>query len=228
MSGGLRYERGPITRHAISMDPTALWLYFVLVFGIVVVPGMDMLFVLANALSGGRRAGLAATAGIMLGGACHTLFGTAFVTGLSRLVPAVSTAMMVVGSLYMIWIGWTLVRSSITVGAIGTAPRRSDASIFRQGLLTCLLNPKAWLFVLAVFPQFIRPGDGPVWLQASLMGVVTVAVQMLVYGGLGMAATAGRDALTGSPAVTVWLGRCAGALLIAVAALALFRVATGS
>ena len=46
-----------------------LWLYFVLLVGIVVVPGMDMMFVLANALTGGRRAGLAATAGIMLGGA---------------------------------------------------------------------------------------------------------------------------------------------------------------
>lgn len=52
-----------------------LWLYAVLVFGIVVVPGVDMLFVLANALTGGRRAGLAATAGVMLGGAAHTLFG---------------------------------------------------------------------------------------------------------------------------------------------------------
>src|SRR5215475_11561517 len=46
-----------------------LWLYFLLLFGIIIVPGMDMLFVLANALTGGRGAGLAATAGIMLGGA---------------------------------------------------------------------------------------------------------------------------------------------------------------
>jgi threonine/homoserine/homoserine lactone efflux protein len=33
-----------------------LWLFFVLLFGIIVVPGMDMLFVLTNALTGGRRA----------------------------------------------------------------------------------------------------------------------------------------------------------------------------
>ena len=46
-----------------------LWLFFLLLFGIIIVPGMDMLFVLANALTRGRAAGLSATAGIMIGGA---------------------------------------------------------------------------------------------------------------------------------------------------------------
>ena len=58
-----------------------LWLFFVLLFGIIAVPGMDMLFVLANALTGGSNRGLAATAGIMLGGAVHTLNGTATAVG---------------------------------------------------------------------------------------------------------------------------------------------------
>ena len=40
-----------------------LWLYFTLLFGIIIVPCMDMLFVLANSLTSGRRAGMAATAG---------------------------------------------------------------------------------------------------------------------------------------------------------------------
>lgn len=197
---------------------TAMSLYFVLVLGIILVPGMDMFFVLANALTGGRRAGFAATFGMMVGGICHTLFGTAFVTGLSRLVPAISQAMLVAGSLYMMWIGWTLARSTITVGNVGAAPARSDATIFGQGLLTCVLNPKAWLFVVAVFPQFMKAEYGPIWLQALLMGAMTVALQLVVYGGLGLAATTGRDALTASPAATVWLGRGAGALLIVAAA----------
>ena|SRR5690606_22471336 len=214
----------------MQTDPytTALWLYFILVFGIVLVPGMDMFFVLANALARGRRAGLAATAGIMLGGACHTLFGMAFVTGLSRLLPAISSTMMVAGSLYMMWIGYTLVRSSITVAAVGPAQVRSDATIFTQGLLTCILNPKAWLFVLAVFPQFMKPEYGPIWAQGLALGAITVIVQMVVYGGLGLAATTGRDALTGSPAATIWIGRGAGALLIAVGVYALAQALNGA
>lgn len=195
----------------------ALWLYFVLVFGIVVVPGMDMLFVIANALTGGRGAGLAATAGIMLGGVCHTMFGTAFVTGLSVLVPSLAPAMMIVGSLYMAWIGYQLTRSSITVEAVGPAARKSDLSILLQGLTTALLNPKAWMFVMAVFPQFMKPEYGPIAGQALVIAAITVTVQMLVYGSLGLAANRGREALTGNPATTMWLGRGAGWLLVVVA-----------
>ena len=205
------------------MYATALWLYFVLLVGIIVVPGMDMFFVLANALTGGRPAGLAATAGIMLGGVCHTLFGTMFVVGLSSLVPAISKVMLLAGSLYMLWIGISLLRSTIEVHSVAKAAHRSTPAIFLQGLLTCILNPKAWLFVLAVFPQFMKPEYGPIGVQAFVMGLMTVFVQMTVYGGLALAAGKGREALTGHPAATVLIGRAAGALLVATAAFALWE-----
>lgn len=209
------------------MDMSALWLYFVLLVGIIVVPGMDMLFVLANALTGGRQAGAVATGGIMIGGIFHTIFGTAFVTGLSTLLPTVAPAMMVAGSLYMMWIGFTLSRSAIEVDAVDAAAARPLGTILAQGILTCVLNPKAWLFVLAVYPQFMKPNYGPIWLQALIMGILTITVQMAVYGGLALAALRGRDALTANHAATVWIGRGAGLLLMAVACLTLFRAMKG-
>ncbi|UJW85980.1 LysE family translocator [Devosia sp. SL43] len=195
----------------------ALWIYLVLLFGIIVVPGMDMFFVIANALTGGRRAGFAAVGGIMLGGAVHTLFGAIAVGVLTQLPTMLFQAMILVGAAYMAWIGWTLLRSSITVDSIGQTKSRSDWVAFRQGLVTCLLNPKAYLFVLAVFPQFIRPEYGPIWSQALVMGIMTVTMQFVIYGGLALAAGKGRDALIGNPQATIWIGRGAGALFIAAA-----------
>ncbi|MEW9305189.1 LysE family translocator [Labrys neptuniae] len=204
-----------------------LWLFLILLAGIIIVPGMDMLFVLANALTGGRRAGLAATSGIMAGGICHTLFGTVAVAALSRLVPALATTMILVGSAYMIWIGIRLLRSSITVGEVETGRAVAPARIFSQGLMTCLLNPKAWLFVLAAYPQFLNPSFGPLWPQALVMGLMTVLVQFAVYGGLALMAARGRDALTSSPALSIWAGRSAGLLLVGVAAFGLVHRLAG-
>lgn len=204
----------------------ALWIYLVLLFGIIVVPGMDMFFVLANALTGGRRSGMSAVSGIMLGGAVHTLFGAIAVGVLTQLPTMVFQAMILVGAAYMAWIGWTLLRSSITVDSIGQARSRSDWVAFRQGLVTCLLNPKAYLFVLAVFPQFMRPEFGPIWSQALVMGIMTVIMQFLIYGALALAAGKGRDALIGNPQVTIWIGRGAGALFIAVALFTAWHGAT--
>ncbi len=200
-----------------------LWIFFLLLAGIIVVPGMDMMFVLANALTRGRRAGIAATLGLMVGGICHTLFGTVAVAGLNRLIPAVSGVMLIAGSAYMMWIGLTLARSSIVVDKVDNDIVRSSRTVFGQGIVTCLLNPKAWLFILAVYPQFMSPVYGPLWPQAVAMGTMTVATQLVVYGGLALAAARGRDALVTNPGLTIWVGRAAGMLLMAVAAYTLLR-----
>lgn len=194
----------------------ALWIYLILLFGIIVVPGMDMFFVLANALTRGRRAGFAAVGGIMVGGAAHTLFGALAVGVLTQLPGMIFQAMILIGAAYMAWIGYTLLRSAITVDSIGAASTRTDWVAFRQGLVTCLLNPKAYLFVLAVYPQFMRPEYRPIWSQALVMGLMTVVMQFLIYGALALAAGKGRDALVGHPGVTTWIGRGAGALFVAV------------
>jgi threonine/homoserine/homoserine lactone efflux protein len=201
----------------------ALWIFFILLAGIIIVPGMDMIFVIANSLTGGRRAGLTATFGIMTGGAFHTAFGAFAVVGMSRLVPQLYGPMLLAGALYMIWIGWTLIRSSITVDPIGALKSRSPAAIFAQAIVTCILNPKAWLFVLAAYPQFIKPDFGPLWSQALVIGVMVAGMQFAVYGGLGLMAAQGRDAMVGNPNLTIWSGRIAGLLLVAAAAYTLWH-----
>ncbi|WP_112664080.1 LysE family translocator [Microvirga flavescens] len=200
-----------------------LWLFTILLFGIIIVPGMDMLFVLANSLTGGRRSGFAATAGIMFGGAAHTLFGALGVGLLYRLAPSAFTALLFIGAAYMAWIGFTLLRSSITVETVGAAKARSLWVAFRQGAVTCLLNPKAYLFVLAVYPQFMLPQYGTIWTQALVMGLLTVLMQFGVYGGLALAAGSSRRFLVSRPRTTMLIGRAAGLLFIAIAAITVLR-----
>ncbi|MDX8432138.1 LysE family translocator [Mesorhizobium abyssinicae] len=193
-----------------------LWLFFILLFGIIVVPGMDMLFVLANALTGGSNRGLAATGGIMLGGIVHTLNGAIGVGLLMHFVPILFTPLLIAGAAYMAYIGITLMRSSITIGQDGPSGSRSAWKAFRQGLMTCLINPKAYLFILAVYPQFLKPDYGPIWMQATVMGLMTIATQAAIYGGLAVTAGSSRQLLVANPRATVLAGRAAGLLLFAV------------
>jgi len=199
-------------------DIALLWLFFCFVFGIIIVPGMDMTFVLANALAGGRRLGLYATAGVVAGGVAHVVVGALGVGAVLKLFPALFNAMLLVGALYIAWIGFGLLRSGASLGAIPEARSRSAVVAFRQGMLTCLLNPKAYLFMFAVFPQFLRPETGGIWLQATILGAIIAVTQFGVYGGLALAAGGGRGALAAHPRAEALIGRTVGALLIAVAA----------
>jgi len=196
-----------------------LWLYFTLLFGIIIVPGMDMLFVLANSLSGGRRTGIAATAGIVAGGAVHSFYGAIGVGVLAVLLPTLFNPLLFAGAAYMAWIGFTLIRSSITVETVGAGGLGSGWRAFRQGAATCLMNPKAYLFMIAVYPQFLKPIYGPIWAQGLVMGFMTMATQAAVYGTLALTAARSRTLLVSNPKATILVGRVAGALLIAVSIL---------
>lgn len=200
-----------------------LWLFFILLTGIIIVPGMDMVFVLANALAGGRRAGLAATFGMMVGGACHASFGAFAVAGLSKLIPVVAGPMLMIGSAYVFWIGVTLARSSIVLRSVESTSLRSHGSVVLQAVATCLLNPKAWLFTLAVYPQFLRPAYGLLWPQALAMGAMTIGVQFVIYGGVALTAARGRDAIVANPSLTTAIGRLAGFILVVIAGYTLLR-----
>jgi threonine/homoserine/homoserine lactone efflux protein len=123
----------------------------------------------------------------------------------------------------MVWIGITLLRSSITIdGTVGVSTP-SLWLAFRQGAVTCLLNPKAYLFVLAVYPQFLLPGYGPIWPQALAIGVMTVLMQFMIYGGLAVAAGPSREFLTSRPGMTRLVSRAAGGLFIAIAIVTALR-----
>ena len=159
----------------------------------------------------------------MIGGAMHALIGALGVGILLRLAPSLFTIMLLAGGAYMGWIGVTLLRSSIVVGAVAGASSSSRWRAFRQGAVTCLLNPKAYLFTLAVFPQFIRPQYGPLWSQASVMGLMIVLIQFVVYGGLAVLAGESRDFIVSNPRATIWIGRAVGLAFIGVAALTIWH-----
>lgn len=195
-----------------------LWLFFVMVLGVVLLPGLDMACVMANALVGGRRAGLLATAGVIAGGACHVLMGVLGVMAVLALVPAAFNFLLLAGALYIAWIGVSLLRSRATFGALPSMPARGGAASFAQGLATCLLNPKAYLFMLAVFPQFLQPGKGALWLQAAALWAIIAACQAGVYGGMALVGERVRSWLESRPAANLRVARGVGALLVAVAA----------
>jgi threonine/homoserine/homoserine lactone efflux protein len=187
-----------------------IWVFTVLLFGIIIIPGMDSLYVLANSLTGGRKLGFVAVAGLVLGGVFHTIFGAVGVGIILKLAPSLFTIMLVAGAAYMAWIGYTLMRSSITVEGVGVVTNRSLWVAFRQGVITCMLNPKAYLFTISVYPQFIKPAFGPIWSQALVMGLLTALMQFSIYGSLAIAAGKSRDLLIANPNATMWVGRAVG------------------
>ncbi|MGL4232581.1 MAG: LysE family translocator [Casimicrobium sp.] len=197
-----------------------LWLYAVLVFGIIVLPGMDMAFVLASSLANGRRAGFAAVAGMVMGGLAHTVMSALGIGLLLKLFPVAFNAMLLAGCAYVVWMGIAIARSASAMKEIAETYSRTLPQTFARAVLTCLLNPKAYLFMIAVFPQFLRPDAGslwPLWLQAFVLFLIGATSQIIIYGAVALAAARVREWLASSAASQIAFARAVGALLIATA-----------
>jgi threonine/homoserine/homoserine lactone efflux protein len=191
-----------------------LWLYFAVVFGVIVLPGLDMAFVLASSLVGGRRAGVAAVAGIMAGGVCHMTMGALGVAIVLKLWPTLFNLLLFAGALYVGWIGWCLARTRAGAALQLRTARRSARMTFFQAMATSLMNPKAYVFMLAIFPQFIRPADGPVLMQALALAVITAATQAGVYGAVAFLSGQAGSWLNGNPDKGAVAARMVGGVLI--------------
>lgn len=195
------------------MADTSLLAWTLLSVGLVLTPGPDMMIVAGHAARGGARAGLAAMAGIMLGGVFYmALCGFGFLSVLSAF-PTLFMVVKIAGAAYLAWLGFRLLR-----GAIRPAPATESLALgkpFRQGLLSTVLNPKVALFFLAILPQFV--GQGP---DAPLRGALLIAVPYVLGGfwlsGLAfVVARAGRAAKQSS--AMRWIEGVLGAAFIGLA-----------
>jgi threonine/homoserine/homoserine lactone efflux protein len=154
-------------------------------------PGPDMLYVAARGASEGRAAGIASALGIGAGTLVHI---TLVALGLAALLAAVPIAYLVVritGAVYLVYLGVRAIRSrsALTIKELEPAPL---SIVFRQGVLTNVLNPKVALFFLAFLPQFVDPNRGNPVPQIVALGLVFDLTGTLV--NLGVAVGASRAA----------------------------------
>lgn len=203
-----------------------LWLYFALVFGVIVLPGLDMAYVATHAVIGGLRSGLTAVAGIITGGLVHVAAAATGIATLLLLWPGAFDVMLVLGAAYMAWVGWSLLRAGGSVREGGGAadagrppPVVPPASqVFRRAVLTCLMNPKAYAFMLAVFPAYVHTAERSLAAQASLLATITAATQFAVYGAVAAAAAGTRRWAGLGAQGQRWMLRLTGPLLVVGAA----------
>lgn len=161
-------------------DAPLLGAFLVLTLGILVVPGPDVLYVMARSLGQGKRAGVLSVAGIGAGVLVHT-FLAAF--GLSRLFLAVPAAYQFVkwaGVLYILYLAYRILRDRGDEVLAGVARRDPPARLIGQAFLTNLLNPKAALFFVALLPQFTTLTGDALFGEMVSLGLLVVAMSMAV------------------------------------------------
>jgi homoserine/homoserine lactone efflux protein len=140
------------------MELHTWFIYLLAAIGLSLSPGPNGLLALTHGALHGRRKALFT----IFGGACGfitviglSMFGIGALLQASLLWLAV---MKWVGGAYLVWLGVQVWRSPpIGIDISGSPESRSGWSLFQQGALSALTNPKGLLFFAAFLPQFIDP-----------------------------------------------------------------------
>ena len=156
-----------------------------------ITPGPDTIYILGRAISQGRHSGIASVFGISTGVLIHTI---AAAIGLSTILAAsalVFKIIKLIGAAYLIYLGITLFLASKDTGALSknNSSARSFWKIYRQGVITNVLNPKVALFFLSFLPQFIDPNHGNVisFIFLGLVYVFICTIWYLIFAGFSSA-----------------------------------------
>ena len=147
-------------------------------------PGADVMFALASGARGGKRAGVAAAAGVSAGAVVHVTLTAFGVAAALRAVPGAFEVIRWAGAAYLLYLA---VQSWRAAPATPRAGRAELGPSFRRGFVTNLLNPKVALFILAFLPQFADPARGPVWSQLLALGLVFAVTGFLITAAYGAA-----------------------------------------
>ena len=209
------------------MVPFATWLLFLLAcIALVATPGPNILYLVSRTLAQGRAAGFVSLAGTTTGFMFHVLAAALGLSALLVAVPYAYDAIRIAGAVYLAWLAWSTWRAPDIIAGNGSASTVASSKakalptskLYRDGMITSILNPKVAMFQLALFPQFVDPAHGSVLAQSLVLGATQVVVHVIGDSMFVLAAAGVRRWFGQRPAWSVWSKRILASVFGALAA----------
>ncbi|MBO1581472.1 LysE family translocator [Bacillus sp. XF8] len=144
-------------------------------------PGPDILFVLAQSMSQGKKAGIMTALGLCTGITVHTL---AAALGISAILYHSTIAFQILkyaGAIYLLYLAWQAFKERNEGIGEQAAVSLNYGALYRKGIFMNILNPKVSLFFLAFLPQFVTPSAGQVPLQMITLGILFMLQAIIVF-----------------------------------------------
>ncbi|ARK86158.1 leucine efflux protein LeuE [Burkholderia pseudomallei] len=183
--------------HALGI--TDLWTYVFGVVFIILLPGPNSMYVLSLAAQRGVKAGYRAACGVFVGDTVLMVLSAAGVASLLKANPLLFSVVKYGGAAYLLYIGVGMLRGAWRKLARPAADAGADVRRavdgerpFRKALVVSLLNPKAILFFISFFIQFVDPAYAHPALSFVVLGVIAqlasfVYLSTLIFTGARLA-----------------------------------------
>ncbi|MGW0031424.1 leucine efflux protein LeuE [Streptomyces sp. NPDC003314] len=194
---------------------------------IILLPGPNSLYVLSVAARKGTRTGYKAAAGVFTGDTVLMTLAALGAASLLQTTPVLFLIVKYAGAGYLAWMAYGMLRAARSMWrspALSAeeepagAPAAPAERPYRRALIISLFNPKAILFLISFFVQFVDPGYAYPALSFLVLGTLLqlgsfLYLTTLIFGGTRLSAAFRRRRRLSAGATSA-----AGALFLGFAA----------
>lgn len=169
-------------------DSSHLPLFVLASMAVLLMPGQDVLYVVARSMNQGRKAGMVAVLGVEMGTLAHIAAAALSLSAIVLSSASAFNAIKYLGAAYLIYLG---IRASLERGPLAENTVKAPANLRRvcgQGVLVALFNPTTVLFFLAFLPQFVDSTRGHVAAQTWVLGLIFIGLAAVVDSGYALLA----------------------------------------
>lgn len=190
------------------------WLYLGSCFLVVLAPGPDNCFVLAQSAAFGASAGLAVTLGLISGLCVHITLSILGAATLLERFPRLASFISALGAIYLFWVSWQMWGGTM---ATQSAETRSFFGFYTKGIILNLSNPKVILFFLAFLPRFLPENCSHPSAHLCLLGGLFTLCVLIGMGAISLAGGALNHFLNTSPHIATYISNGAALAVTAIA-----------
>lgn len=166
------------------MSTEVLYTFFITCFLLIITPGPDLLYVVSQSITRGKKYGYAVVIGQMGGLMFHL---SLFAFGISALIiqsELIFKGVKLFGALYLFWLSYKVFQEENAIVIEENQTGKNDKTVvgfMKKGLLMNILNPKVMMFFLALFPGFISEAAGSVEHQVLVLGGVFITEALVIF-----------------------------------------------
>ncbi len=181
-----------------------------------IAPGPDIIYVITQSITQGKSAGIITSLGLCTGLIVHT---TAAAFGVSAILQQSVIAFKILkyaGAIYLFFLAWKAFREKNELLSDMTARNKDSISLYRQGILMNILNPKVGLFFLAFLPQFVNANAGNIPGQMILLGILFILQAILIFSIVSICAGFLGEKILGRPNIAKYVNYAKGGIFVLI------------
>lgn len=170
------------------IDLSMLTLFIPASLLLIIAPGPDILFVVAQGVSSGKRAGFFTALGLAFGNSVHTLAAALGVSLIFKTSVVAFTVFKIAGAIYLFYLAYKAIKHRKDLMKINEQDRKPAHHLMARGFIMNVLNPKVALFFLAFLPQFVAKNTGSPFGQFLILGAIFIILVVIIFGAIGLTA----------------------------------------